>query len=381
MTEGKRGVATALPNLEGPAPGQIVTGTLHAFIGFDWGEEIDLEVAGRSIPAEPEELVRRRRTPSSFGYRPSPLRIPLPPQSEQLPSLGQCDISAEATLFDFGGVSVALKLPFALSAPALTHLAGWLAQPEPLIQKARTLLVPLFEKLQSAIHKPMWKETFSEEFFVFQFPAEEVLAANGSLKVDRHWLAALLRLDEGPLSDAEVEESLGRSLSYSPSDLLIPDWASAVLVDQDCEETLQVIEFANLQLLEYRFIDSRLDDDMRTAYRSIGRLTRGWLPFWRSHGRRLRIVGELKVEAEQWFERTGNALKLVGDQYLARAYHRLAERFHLKEWEESIVRKLGAIEGIYRVLADQAATYRAEFLEIIVILLIILEIATSLFFH
>jgi hypothetical protein len=379
MTDREHGVATVLPNHEGPGP--VLAGALHVYIAFDWGEEIDLDLARRSIAAETEELMRRRRTPSSFGYRPSPLRIPLPQQSEQLPSLGQCDISAEATVFDFGGVSVALKFPFALSAPALIHLAGWLAQPEPLIQKARTLLEPLFEKLRPAIHKPVWKESFSEEFFVFQFPAEEVLASNGLLKVDRHWLAGLLRLEASRLSDAEVEESLGRALSYSPNDLFIPDWASAVLADQDCEETLQVIEFANLQLLEYRFIDSRLDDDMRNAYKLSGRSTRGWLPFWRSHARRLRMVGELKVEAEQWFERTGNALKLVGDQYLARAYHRLAERFHLKEWEESIVRKLGAIEGIYRVLADQAATYRAEFLEIIVILLITLEIVTSLFFR
>ena len=32
----------------------------------------------------------------------------------------------------------------------------------------------------------------------------------------------------------------------------------AVLVDRECDETLQTIEFANLQLLEFRHIDNRL---------------------------------------------------------------------------------------------------------------------------
>ncbi len=59
----------------------------------------------------------------------------------------------------------------------------------------------------------------------------------------------------------------------------------------------------------------------------------------------------LKVEATDLFERTGNVLKLVGDQYLARVYDLLVSvRFHLKEWEESIRRKLEVAEGVYQVV-------------------------------
>jgi len=56
-----------------------------------------------------------------------------------------------------------------------------------------------------------------------------------------------------------------------------------------------------------------------------------------------------------------------------RAYRQLADRFHLQEWEQSIQRKLDTVEGVYKVLADQAATARAELLEIIIVLLILLE--------
>ena len=62
----------------------------------------------------------------------------------------------------------------------------------------------------------------------------------------------------------------------------MPDWAAAVLIDQDCEETLQAIEFANLQLLEFRHIDHRLDDRVTAAQRFVASLTRSVLPFWRT---------------------------------------------------------------------------------------------------
>ena len=95
----------------------------------------------------------------------------------------------------------------------------------------------------------------------------------------------------------------------------------------------------------------------------------------------MRAVGELKAEANDLFERTGNVLKLVGDQYLARVYRVLDRRFHLDEWEASIRRKLEVLEGIYKTLSDQAATYRAEFLEAVVVILILLEIVMAFFRH
>ena len=88
-----------------------------------------------------------------------------------------------------------------------------------------------------------------------------------------------------------------------------------------------MIEFANLQLLEFRHIDRRLDDSLAQASRIIHPLTRTTLPFWRIHTRPLRQLGELKVEANGLFERTGNVLKLVGDSYLARVYRLVDARF------------------------------------------------------
>src|SRR5262245_47800296 len=58
-----------------PGPETVLAGTLHLYVAFDWGDELDLERARQLVPAEVHELPRRRRTPPSIAYRPPPLRF------------------------------------------------------------------------------------------------------------------------------------------------------------------------------------------------------------------------------------------------------------------------------------------------------------------
>lgn len=59
----------------------------------------------------------------------------------------------------------------------------------------------------------------------------------------------------------------------------------------------------------------------------------------------------------------------------------MIELTHLQEWEQSVRRSLEVVEGVHAVVSDQAASYRTELLEIIVILLILFEIAMALVRH
>jgi hypothetical protein len=375
------------PSLPPEPPANQLSGRLHVYVAFDWGDEIDLEHAGRLAPGAALDLSRRPRTPGSFAYKPPPLRFRVDPVGLDLPGIGLAPVQgAEATVFDFAAVSVAFHVPLHLPPADLTRLAGQLANPAAsasLVRAARQTLEPLHRRLLPAVHKPLWPENLWEEYFVFHFPPDAPLAPSDILGGRAGWLAGLLRLEDQPLSDQEVAEAVRLSLRYGRGDLFVPDWAAAVLVDQEPEsdETLQTIEFANLQLLEYRHIDDRLDGTLARAYRLIRRLSHSRLPFWRSHKAPLRVLGELKVEANGLFERTGNVLKLIGDQYLARVYSLLGTRFHLREWERSIRGKLEVIEGVYQVLSDQTTTFRMEVMETVVIGLILLEILLAVFRH
>src|ERR1043166_1389610 len=296
-------------------------GTLHIYVAFDWGDEILLDRVNQIVPASVQELPRRRRTPPSFSYRPPPLRIDLPDVELQLAELGTVKALAGITIFDFGAVSISLHVPFCATPDALVRLAGSLADSAPLIQKARTTVEPLHKQLLTTIQDPLWQDDQSEEYFVFQFGPEALPQTK-----DTAWLAGLVHLEAESLSGEEITEALRDRLSYSPDDLFVADWAAGVLIDRDCDDTLHAISFANLQLLEFRHIDNRLDESLQAASRIIQPLTRSRWPYWRMHERSLRVLGELKVEANGLFERTGNVLKLVGDPYLARIYRLVAKR-------------------------------------------------------
>jgi hypothetical protein len=357
-------------------PHETVAGVLHVYVAFDWGDSLDLPRA-RDLAATGsyQELTRRRRTPSSFAYRPAPLHIQLPAQSFDLAEIGRVEATVGLTLFDIAAVSLSFRIPFTLDAGSLLRLAGSLADTGWLVEKARGMALPVFESLKSALEDPHFAPELSEEYFVFQLPPDALPLAN-----DANWIAGLVHLDASPLSMEERDEALRLRISYSPEDLCIPDWTACALFDRDCDETLQAIEFANLQLLEFRHIDLRLDVSLSEASKAIHPLTRRILPFWRIQSRPLRVLGEMKVEANDLFERTGNVLKLVGDPYLARLYRLVSNRFHLDQWAENIQRKLEVAEGVYQVMSDQASAFRMEFMELVVVLLIAIEIALA-FFH
>jgi hypothetical protein len=157
------------------------------------------------------------------------------------------------------------------------------------------------------------------------------------------------------------------------------DWNAALLVDEQPEDVLSVLEFANLQLLELRFLDQRLDHTLDRSYEVMS-ADRTWTRL-RMPGRargELRRVAQLQVDAAILYERVNNALKLLGDQYLARVYRASAQRLRLAEWNAGILRKLETIEGIYDKLHDHATELRMEALEWIIIILIALELLLPL---
>lgn len=357
------------------------SGLLHCFVAFDWGEEVNLSNARQLVPAQVHDLPRKSRTPASITYQSPPLRFDLRPSNLELPVLGSIQADADLMLFDFGAVSVKLQFPFQLKAFELSRLAGALSDPTVVIQAARNASEAIYNQLRSAIDEPHWID-LSEEYFVFQiFPETATPSPAQLLTQHSDWLASLVRLESSPLSESEIAEALRLHLGYSPRDLMVTDWTAAVVFDRDCGEILETMAFANLQLLEFRHIDNRLDERLKTAHGLIQQLAQTNRPIWQRHARSLRDLGALKVEANLMFEKASNALTLVGDPYVARVYHQVASRFHLDEWGQNIRRSIAVLESIYQVVSNQAGSYRTEMLEIAVVLLIVIEILLALLGH
>ena len=359
---------------------RIEKGTLHVVVAYDVGLSVDLERC-RHLVKDLTELATIRHkgvAPPFFQFDPLPLRVThaiAPLSIGRFPSSAQ----VELVVYDFGGISVMYEVPIAGSVEELVGLSCDLAASALFRDDSRVRVEHLMKLIEPSVTRPNI-EDLNEEYSIFQVsrfagdPRPETLHAEHA-----QVLARLLRAERDPLSEQEVAEALGARVSFGLSDVAIIDWNAALVYDAEPEDVISVLEFANLQLLELRYLDARLDASLDRSYEILG--ARRGLTQLRLPGRtraELRRVAQFRVDGAILFEQVNNALKLIGDQYLARVYRGAAQRYRLAEWNTGILRKLETIEDIYEKVHDHATEIRMEVLEWIIILLIALELLLPL---
>ena len=130
----------------------------------------------------------------------------------------------------------------------------------------------------------------------------------------------------------------------------------------------------NSQLLESRFYDERLDNELASIYARLQHPR--WLDQWLGsrYTRAARQVHSLFIEFNEVTDRTENALKFIGDIYAARLFWLVAERLGLSTWKADIETKLKTLDDIYRFAVEQGAMSRGQFLELTIVLILVLEL-------
>ncbi len=351
----------------------------QALFSYDVALSIDLNEAERRITAakQRETIKHKRRAPKYFQYHPPPLRVSLSGAAINTGSF-RTSGTTDLVLYDFGAVSVNYEIPIQGSLSDVLQLGLELYDNAALLQDSRLRVERLVEMVPSAVLNPSISPIV-EDYVIFQ---AEGLDPEYSIDqfLNENWrlLAQILRAEPRELSDDEMKDALSQRISFSSADITIVDWNAAILLDQEAEDSLAVLEFANVELMEMRHLDRRLDDALGLAYEMLNK--RSWQRFpFGSDPARLHKVAQWQVDSAILFEGVNNALKLVGDQYLARLYRMTAGRFHLAEWDASIIRKLNTLESIYGKITDQVASRRMEVLEWIIIALIAISIALPFF--
>jgi len=210
---------------------ESLTGVLHIFVAFDWGEEVDLARARKIIPPESLRLTGDHQASSSITYRPPPIRFNLLPVACELPTLGRRNAVAEAIVFDFAAASVALHVPFTLTPSDLSQLAASLSKVESLRQASAAVLRPLYEQLLPAIQNPLWGE-MTEEYFVFEFSPEELpVETVYPLAILCRWLSRTIN-HNAPGQQPTEEEVLVMADLAAQGGTILPDelrWVENVL--------------------------------------------------------------------------------------------------------------------------------------------------------
>jgi hypothetical protein len=364
------------------APPIIAQGTCYVLFAYEVAHAIDLAAAERRLASatQRQTVKQKRRAPAFFEYDPAPLRVTA--SAEPLAVAEGAHVTAphvEFVLYDFGAVSVSYAIPLRGPLTDLPGLSTALYGNEQLQADSRRRVQQLLETLGDAALRSRLAG-FVEDYVIF-----EVEAFNEPCEAAMLWtehaqtVAQVLRAESRPLSQQEVSDALASRLSFGPNDATLIDTDATLLFDPEGEDVRAVIEFANTQLLEMRYLDAQLDEALEQAYELLGRgrVPRRLLPS--PYGPALRRLGRLQLDAAILFEQVTNALKLIGEQYLTRVYGLVSRRFHLAEWDAGLTRKLQTLDGIYGKMADRAATARMELLEWIIILLIAVSIVLPFF--
>jgi hypothetical protein len=198
------------------------------------------------------------------------------------------------------------------------------------------------------------------------------LRAEAWLESHRLEIAAILTQEKGSqnLSRQEALESTSRHLSYYEDDLAVIDWDAALLVDHpsEWEETLYVLELANLQLTELEAYDRILDASLERTYRDLGSSVRG-------RSALIRELRELRMDLTRFNDELSNITKFFGDWHVARVYETVAARFHLADWHRSVDAKLRTVADLHELLKHDQSNRWMMILEVTVVLLFVIDLA------
>jgi hypothetical protein len=348
-----------------------IRGTCHALFAHDVGYAVDLVRAQERLTDSRRSgaFRRPRRAPRIEGDLEPPVRVVRTTEPIDL-GLARTSGAFEASLYEYGGTCVSYRIPVDGSLEDLVALSELLYDNERLLADSRTRVDELIDRLGDAVEKPH-RSALVEDYVVFEIgkhdgALEEFWEARASV------VARILRAEPEMLSESEVADAVAHRQSYGPDDLALVDWFAAVLVGDRMEDERFVLEFAAVALQQLRVLDHALDASVETAYEVLSR-QRGFRSL-ELRSRSVRSIARMQVDAAVLYENVHNAVKLTGDQYLARLYQLASRRFHLSEWETGIERKLEILDGIYEKLVGLASTRRVEILEWIIIVLIAVSI-------
>jgi len=343
---------------------------------FDVARAISLPACRTALHTEEVTAGRRPEWPHLFGLDERPLVWSAEPETIELAGM-ELVFQPRTIIYDFGSVSVALGCRLPGPVAAWRHIAEALRNPPALREVARRVLDRLLDLAGGAIEDPRRPDEV-QQYTVFQLDRVAAASAGEWVRDDASSIAQVLRGDTVTLADEEVAEALARRISYSTQDVVVIDGGAAFIVDDEFDDTLAVIDFANCERLAMRALDDDLDHAiaeasslLRSRAWRIKRLISPW-------GRDVRRLTQLTFDAAAEFEAVENAIKLTGDHYLARIYRLTVERLDLRPFREGIARKLSSLWSIQGVFLDQTSSRRAELLEWVIIGLITLEIVNAL---
>lgn len=324
-----------------------------------------------NIPAAPREPTFKHSTPEYVRFERPPV---IEPGGSFFLSSGE-PVSTRLKYYDYGVVSVEFTVPLAVGWNSLLTLSSrWLAGME-FERRAVELVRARLPVVGPALLRP-YENWLREDYIIVQIDA-----AAGAASAEQFYreyaqqIAQLLSGETTALSAAERDEILQAHLSYYPTDLTVVAWNVALVYDTPAGalSTIQILEYANSQLLEFRHYDEVLTHELQRVYESLDQGT-GFLDRWRLARAATRLQTML-IEITELAERADNSIKFVSDMFSARLYRLAAAKVGVPDYRNLVDQKIHTAEELYRFMVEQFQHGRAFIMEVMVVIILIIELA------
>jgi hypothetical protein len=351
-------------------------GSFRALLLYDIAEEFDVAELRRLLGAKPPA-----RAPGFKLSAPGYVRFEQPPLTEVCePIRLATGESAHASIryFDYGVVSLEVELPFETDWPGLIALSNRWIEAGEVEQRGLKRVRDRINSLAAALRKP-YPEWVDEAYYVLDLhdvhgPDGVRLTGQDLLFQHGREISQVIRGEIQPLSEAEQKEVLASSLSYYPTDLLVVGWLAALVYDtpEGAAPLIQLLEYANTQLLEYRRYDEILTALLKNTYATLERRG-GFFSRWRL-ARDAEQLNRLRLDVTELTERADNAIKFLSDMFYARAYRVAAARVGAGDYRSLVDQKLHIAGELYEFMVNEFREARGFFLELLVIVILIIEL-------
>jgi hypothetical protein len=355
------------PTSSAPAP---LRGSVLVLIQFDVCEEIRLD--------ELRKIFGARTAEASFKKAPAYVRYQRTPVEETLDPIildsGE-RLEGEIKYYDYGVVSLVFELPFSGTWEDLIQVSCRWTSDTNFESVATRIARQKLERAAPAMIKPYLAkpgvsssengEWLQEDYFIFHLrEIEGAPSANDLLAADGDKIAQVVRGEMSMLSEGERQEILQSRISYYPHDLAVIGWNAAFIYDTPAgaETAIQLLQYANSQLLEFRHVYDFLDA--------------GGTNVW-SRWRTARAAAKLHtvlLDVNELTERADNAIKFLSDMFSARLYKLAASKVGVPDYKDLVKEKLQTAEDLYKFMVEQFNQSRAFVLELMVVVILIIEL-------
>jgi hypothetical protein len=336
---------------------------------YDVAEEIRLDAVRGLLGARPQERVFKHAAPEYVRFERPPVLEPI-----NLEGLLPTGCTGQVKYYDYGVISVLFELPFTGDWEKIVEMAArWMSGAEFESAALRVVREKLIN-VESALVRsyPNW---LNEDYFIFHlYDVPDSPTAAELAKARGQDIARIVRGETHLLSVEEQTEILQASISYYPSDLAVIGWNAAVIYDTPtgAQTGIQLLEYANSQLLEFRYYDELLTRVLGGVY-SFLKKPSGFLARWKrqKEARRLQSV---TVEVTELVEHVDNSIKFLSDMFSARLYRLAASKVGVPDYKSLVNQKLHTAEELYRSLVDEFQASRGFVLELMVVIILVIEL-------